>query len=74
MDFDTLIRINLPEGFTYGYIGNCGPGFDDRGWTIFGPPRRIWSSNDRPRYTPTYSTENRYLIFRDFWALLEGLR
>jgi hypothetical protein len=35
--FDGVINDDLPDGFTKGYIGNCGCGNDDRGWYVFGP-------------------------------------
>lgn len=54
MDIDKLIEINLPEGFTYGYTGNCNflnPSSlafrDDRSWAIFKPhPGRVGLVSD----------------------------
>lgn len=36
-DSKTIILQKLfpASGITVGYIGNCGPGFDDRSWRVF---------------------------------------
>lgn len=45
--FDRQMKKLLPEGWSWGYIGNCGPGFDDRSWRIFVPhPGRVGGPGD----------------------------
>lgn len=49
--FDGQMRSLLPEGWTYGYIGNVWadgrPEPDDRSWRIFAPhPERVGTRND----------------------------
>jgi len=51
---------NMPEGFTVGYIGNCGRDFDDRSWMIFRDHAgRVGTKEDR---IGGYSTEERYKL------------
>jgi hypothetical protein len=58
--FDRQMKKLLPEGWTYGYIGNCGQGYDDRSWSIFVPhPGRVGQPEDR---IGDLSTENRHQL------------
>ena len=63
--FDTE-KLDMPEGFSVGYIGNCSTDgnnniiFDDRSWTIFRDHKgRIGTKEDR---MGGYSTEERYKL------------
>lgn len=43
----TLARVTKAD-WTFGYIGNCGPGYDDRVWCAFrAHPGRVGTANDR---------------------------
>lgn len=49
-----LIAEATGEEWTFGYIGNCGPGYDDRSWSAFRPhPGRIGTASDRIGGYPT---------------------
>jgi hypothetical protein len=40
------LRAELPR-ISFGYIGNCGPGFDERSWAVFLPhPGRVGTYSD----------------------------
>jgi hypothetical protein len=58
--FERQMKALLPEGWTWGYIGNCGFNYDDRSWRIFVPhPGRVGGTGDT---IGDFSTENRYQL------------
>ena len=59
--FDRAMKACLPEGWTYGYIGNVySDGTDDRSWRIFAPhPGRVGTSDD---CLGDFSTANRHQL------------
>lgn len=58
--FEKHMKALLPEGWSYGYIGNVAPGVDDRVWYIFAPhPNRVGTTADR---IGGYSTENHHQL------------
>ena len=57
--FDTE-QLDMPKGFTVGYIGNCSRNLDDRSWMIFRDHAgRVGAKEDR---IGGYSTEDRYKL------------
>ena len=57
-DISRLVKDKLPEGFTFGYIGNVEDGVDDRSWCIFAPhPGRVGKAEDRYGRYPTDKLE-----------------
>jgi len=57
--FDTE-KLDMPKGFTIGYIGNCSRNLDDRSWMIFRDHAgRVGTKEDR---IGGYSTEERYKL------------
>jgi len=57
--FDTE-QLDMPKGFTVGYIGNCSRNLDDRSWMIFRDHAgRVGTKEDR---IGGYSTEDRYKL------------
>jgi len=57
--FDTA-KLDMPEGFSVGYIGNCSRDLDDRSWMIFRDHAgRVGTREDT---IGGYSTEERYKL------------
>jgi hypothetical protein len=57
--FDTE-HLDMPEGFSVGYIGNCSRDLDDRSWMIFRDHAgRVGTREDT---IGGYSTEERYKL------------
>lgn len=60
--FNRQMKRLLPEGWTWGYIGNLERGNDDRSWFIFVPhPGRVGQAEDR---IGGFTTENRHLLLQ----------
>lgn len=58
--FDRMMKATLPEGWSYGYIGNVDHKTDDRAWFIFAPhPGRVGTPKDR---IGGFSTEDRHKL------------
>ena len=70
---DKLIRGPLPEGFTYGYIGNVEDWGDDRSWFITAPHEgRAADYGDI--VGDTYSTQDRRRLLSVAHAIRAGYR
>jgi len=64
--FDTA-KLDMPEGFSVGYIGNCSRDLDDRSWMIFRDHAdRVGTKEDR---IGGYSTEERYKLLKSIYAI-----
>jgi len=64
--FDTA-KLDMPEGFSVGYIGNCSRDLDDRSWMIFRDHAdRVGTKEDR---IGGYSTEERYKLLKSIHAI-----
>lgn len=66
MDTDRLISVNLPAGYSYGYIGNCNflnpssPAYRDNRYWFISRPHPGRPGEPRDQVGRGYATEDRF--------------